>query len=373
MYEFLSREVDAIVHFAVRSDHVRSYKNLSMLQSINVTGTQRVIQFAAEHKVKWINNASSMVCFLQNMSKIKHLELESWPELRDFDLKISFGYGISKLIGDILIRQAVEIGIPCKSFRFPIVSGATVTGKQDLDGTSNHLMKRVIHLVSTGIVPDKTIPLVQIPVDVCAKICISIFFNEDAPLSMYNLLNPHLQREIALLELVPELGKQLVIIQLYGFALKEVALNETERFVAYWIQLCKNNGLDLQPFKEILLEFVTDPGKIFENEGILEYLKSQIFHGDIVHYGKFVEYLKTCEMSMLHPYAELYDSGGSYYHMTQRSDELIEEFVGKVVKRGYVTKYFPNWKEVTPTGLECVRNDLNYTVKNAKDLFQTGR
>lgn len=316
MYELLSREVDAIVHFAVRSDHIKPYENLSILQSVNVMGTQRIIEFAAEQKVKWINNASTMACFPQNLAKIKHVDLEGWPQQGDYDTSTNFGYGISKFIGDRLIGQAVEIGIPCKSFRFPAVSGASVTGKQDLGGASSHALKRIIHLVSTGIIPELSIPLTQLPADVCARICITIFFNEEAPLAMYNV-NPHLQLEIALLELVPEFGTQLIIIQLYGYALKKVGLSDTESFVAYWIKLCKNNGLDLESFKEILLKSVGDPGKIFEDEGILEYLKSQESEGEIGSYDDFWECLINCEMSVLRPYANFYKPGGTF--ITSRS------------------------------------------------------
>ena len=129
----------------------------------------------------------------------------------------------------------------------------------------------------------------------------------------------------------------------------------------------------MESFKEILLQFVADPGKIFEDEGILEYLKTQEFEGDIAPYDDFLESLNTCEMSVLRPYADFYKKGGTYYHLTQRNADVIEELGSKITKKGNVAKHFPNVKEVAPTAIECVRNDLNYAIKNAKCLFKAGR
>ncbi|XP_021965943.1 probable polyketide synthase 39 [Folsomia candida] len=101
-YVALAHEIDAVVHFAIYGDHLWSYESSSLIKSINVEGTQRIIEFAATYKIKWINAASSIAAYSPNFGVTDKLQgLEEWPAKGNYSCQ--FGYGISKFIGDRLL------------------------------------------------------------------------------------------------------------------------------------------------------------------------------------------------------------------------------------------------------------------------------
>lgn len=263
----------------------------------------------------------------------------------------------------------MERGIPCKAFRFPTVSGASETGKQDLNGGTTHALKWVIHLLSTGLIPETDALLIQLPPDVCAEICISIFFNTEAPTGIYNVINPHHTLEIGLSELVPEFRAKLVIIQLYGVALKQAKRNGKDTIVSCWINVCKQHGINLENFEEIMHEFVSDPSKIFDNERIADYLLELECEGKIGSLHDIIELLKTSEMSVLRPFADFYAEGGTYEQLAQNYKNVTEKFGIGALQEGKIVKYIPHLKERLSNPLKYIRNDLNYVLKNARELF----
>jgi thioester reductase-like protein len=187
-YLKICQEVDAVFHFGVKVDHVELYKPGSHLRNVNVLGTARILKMAATGKTKWIFHASSLLALTRGGNNPTCLE-EDWPAMDEFDNILYEGYATSKFICDLLMKQALERGIPVKVFRFPLITGHSKTGEFS-SITGNHTMCRLLHFLKHGITISDSYPLQLIPVDICAKLAVRLFFHPKSPVGVYNVTNP---------------------------------------------------------------------------------------------------------------------------------------------------------------------------------------
>jgi thioester reductase-like protein len=151
---------------------------------VNVKGTIRLLEFAVHAKLKQLYHGSTLLT-VTSTDDGGHLS-ENWQDVGALD-KINFnmGYVISKHISEQLTKQAVERGIPCKTFRFPYIAGDSETGRCDY--LTNHVVLRWLAYMKLRCMPDLPTPVVAIPVDHCAKMSLDIFLNPQAPPDVYNV------------------------------------------------------------------------------------------------------------------------------------------------------------------------------------------
>jgi acyl transferase domain-containing protein/thioester reductase-like protein/NADPH:quinone reductase-like Zn-dependent oxidoreductase/NAD(P)-dependent dehydrogenase (short-subunit alcohol dehydrogenase family)/SAM-dependent methyltransferase len=187
-YLKICQEVDAIFHCGVTVDHVELYKPGSHIRNVNVLGTARILKMAATGKTKWVFHASSLLALTRGGNNPTSLE-EDWPAIDEFDNILYEGYATSKFICDLLMKQALERGIPVKVFRFPLITGHSKTGEFS-SITGNHTMCRLLHFLKHGITISDSYPLQLIPVDMCAKLAVRLFFHSMSPVGVYNVTNP---------------------------------------------------------------------------------------------------------------------------------------------------------------------------------------
>jgi acyl transferase domain-containing protein/NADPH:quinone reductase-like Zn-dependent oxidoreductase/thioester reductase-like protein/SAM-dependent methyltransferase/NADP-dependent 3-hydroxy acid dehydrogenase YdfG len=188
VYLKLCDEVDAIFHCAVTVDHVELYKSDSHIRNVNVLGTTRILKMAAKGKTKWVFHASSLLAQTRGGNNPISFE-EDWPSIDEFDNILYEGYATSKFISDLHMKQGLERGIPVKVFRFPLITGHSKTGEFS-SITGNHTICRILHFLKHGITISDALPLQVIPVDVCAKLAVELFFHPKSPLGVYNITNP---------------------------------------------------------------------------------------------------------------------------------------------------------------------------------------
>ncbi|CAL8143538.1 unnamed protein product [Orchesella dallaii] len=197
IYAELSEKVDAIFHCGASVSHTQHYKKVKSqtdMRAVNIGGTKNILQFACKNKLKHVFQASSLLSVTtvdENNGKLS----ERWPEVGDYDNVTTFGYPVSKFVGDVLVKQAAERGIPVKAFRLPLLVGESSTGRCSIE--NNHAMLRYLFIMKTGIMPSNPLPLPLFPVDKCAESSIRLFFNEKAPPGMYNIchVNPDNDQE----------------------------------------------------------------------------------------------------------------------------------------------------------------------------------
>lgn len=121
LYNSLAQEVDGVVHLAVKSNLVDSYKKIEKensqdIRTVNVKGTLNVLAFVTAVKNKVLLHASTIVA---NAKLAEDFSLaECWPKEEDFDQMPDTAYPISKFVCDRLMGQGVEErGLPIKVFR----------------------------------------------------------------------------------------------------------------------------------------------------------------------------------------------------------------------------------------------------------------
>lgn len=300
-YLKLASEVDAIFHCAARVNHVSKYwkaprKNKSSVRTVNVFGTLETLQFATEQKLKHVFYCSTLL-MVASVDENKRL-LDTWEDIAAFDQFniANLGYVISKHISEQLVHQAVERGLPCKSFRFPLIAGDSRNGR--IDVKSSHVGLRLMTYLQLGCMPDTPHPLLILPVDTCADLSLSLFFNEAAPFDVYNILNPNPSLEQEFVQIASELGFQVDIVTFSEF-----------------IGLLREQGENtpLGPFKKLYDE---DGAKMAE------------------HYSSsFLPSIKC------------------WFNRESGDDFFVSE---------KVLKFLPGWEKMMESGTDIIRRDLLY-------------
>ncbi|XP_035710254.1 phenolphthiocerol synthesis polyketide synthase type I Pks15/1 isoform X2 [Folsomia candida] len=212
MYAKLCEEVDAVINLAVKVSYQEKYnasKNIGSCRIINVQGFKNVLEFAVSKKLKHVFYSSTTGA--QTDLGEDGLYSETWSTLDEIQYIPNSAYLISKRICEVLASQAIERGIPCKVFRITNIGGdSEVGGNIQLD---NFLMIRFLAYMYLGFMPAHNVPLCMLPVDLCAEFSMKLFFNEEAPSGLYNILNPDLDDEREFDEVALELGVTVDVLE----------------------------------------------------------------------------------------------------------------------------------------------------------------
>lgn len=131
---------------------------------------------------------------------------EDWYSAEDvFSLK-NLGYPVSKFICEVLLQQLGALGVPVGVYRFPALFGDSVTGRFSL--VNNHAASRLLGFCKLGAIPAIPVPIQVVPSDVAADLSVAAFWNDAAPLGVYNITNPHL----SYFHDLPKVAEQLVFV-----------------------------------------------------------------------------------------------------------------------------------------------------------------
>ncbi|CAL8140616.1 unnamed protein product [Orchesella dallaii] len=217
VWEELSGSVDAVFNCSARvqhNEHYRKTKSETDVRAVNIEGTKNLLDFACQTKLKHFYHASSLLAVMKYDEENNHIS-ENWPKAGDYDGVTTFAYPISKFVGDYLVKEAVERGIPCKAFRFPLITGEMETGRCEVQ--SNHVLLRFLFIMKNKIMPNIPLPISMLPVDVCADVSIRIFFDERALPDIYNLGNPRVDMDQEFVRVAKEFGYNVDIVELSEF------------------------------------------------------------------------------------------------------------------------------------------------------------
>ncbi|CAL8093609.1 unnamed protein product [Orchesella dallaii] len=235
LYEELSESVDAIIHCAAKVDHLQLYrrtetKERSHLRNVNVFGTRNILEFAVSKTTKLIYHASAFTVAYSTDTNGRLSE--AWESSAVLgNIPYNSGYILSKFVSEQLFKHAAERGIPCKSFRFPFIAGDSKSGRNDVQ--ANHAILRFITYMKVGMMPSTPTPIVQLPVDTCADISVSLFFNNQTPWDVYNILPPNPGLEQEFLSVAKEFGHNISIVEYSEFLAKLDEQGESSPLYAF--------------------------------------------------------------------------------------------------------------------------------------------
>ncbi|CAL8146754.1 unnamed protein product [Orchesella dallaii] len=241
VWEELSGSMDAIFNCAASVQHVGYYRkregNQNHMRAVNIGGVGNVLEFACENKLKHVYHASTIFAVASLDDETGHVS-ENWPNVGDFDDNTTLGYPNTKFVGDVLMKQAVERGIPCKVFRFPLMSGESKTGRCVVD--YNHALLRHLFIMKSGAISSEPFVLPMLPVDLCADVGVQLFFDEKAQSDIYNVIHTK-----------PDLDQEFVnVAKEFGYAVNFVEFSEFSKLI---LESCggEKGRSPLELFKEL--------------------------------------------------------------------------------------------------------------------------
>ncbi|AKN68684.1 hypothetical protein QR97_01645 [Streptomyces sp. PBH53] len=197
-YLRLARDVEMIVHNGAWSSYALPYRRL---KPVNVLGTQEVLRLAARHRIKPVHYISSLAVYPGRPGEHR------WAEDAATDPEgVVGGYRQTKWVGDRMMAQAHERGLPTCVYRPGQITGAQTTGACAEDTFLNATLKGCVQL---GAALEFDVFLEMTPVDFCAAAVAHIALGGQWHGTAFNLPGGHPLAWNRLVELLAECGYPL--------------------------------------------------------------------------------------------------------------------------------------------------------------------
>ncbi|ODM98514.1 Lovastatin diketide synthase LovF [Orchesella cincta] len=295
-YSKLCEEVDAVIHNAIKADHQARYWKSpetfkTTVRTVNVKGAIRILEFAVDKTLKHVLYSSSLLTVVG--VTIDGSISEDWQDIGTYDdFTFNAGYPLSKFIAEQLFEKAIERGIPCKVFRFPIITGESNTGRCDFE--SNHYLLRWLAMMKLRAMPEEVAPLPVLPVDRCSKVALDVFLNQNASYDVYNLGQYKCEVEQVLISVAKDFGIDVEPVPTRDFISKlkaEDANSPLAPLVKEYIEFESTNFLQVDsPLMETLRNYLNNTESFFRNYKISKHVpnfnaetesSSEVMHRDL--------------------------------------------------------------------------------------------
>lgn len=145
-YTYLAGLVDVVIHCGANVNLVKSFDELN---DTNVFGTEQIISFAKEGKVKTLHYISTLAVSGYTTSASQDFSEHHF----DINQKFLSGYEHSKYQAEKMVRKAFDQGLKGKIYRVGHIGAHSITGKFQKNAKDN----RVIQILN-GIIALKLIP-----------------------------------------------------------------------------------------------------------------------------------------------------------------------------------------------------------------------
>jgi thioester reductase-like protein len=173
-HELIARHC-AIYHNAAQVDYVRTY---DALRSVNVLGTQALLQLAMVGAPKSLHHVSSTFIFGWTRKGVLY-ENDDNGEMVGLD----FGYSQSKWVAEQLVRRAGQAGLAVTIYRPSLISVA-----RSLYGDTHDVAARLLaFMIRYGVAVDTPNQLSLLPVDTLAQNLVAISLRPEAVGETYHL------------------------------------------------------------------------------------------------------------------------------------------------------------------------------------------
>ena len=184
-YETLVHEVDAVLHCACKINHLENYSDGTAhdMRTHNVVGLLNILKLASTYKTKAILFPSTLPT-ATSLNEAGQLS-EEFPREDDIGEGITWGYVLSKFVGEKLLGQARERGIPVMVVRYPLIFGSTTTGY--MPPGYNHAWSSMVASVRIRMIPKGVFSGIPITaVDSAAVVTAKLLFTDGLEDGVYN-------------------------------------------------------------------------------------------------------------------------------------------------------------------------------------------
>ncbi len=197
VYEHLARQVDAIFHGAAHVNFIYPYE---ALRATNVLGVHEIIKFAFHARIKPVHHLSTAAIWPMGA---QYTFYERDPI--DHNGLLNLGYDEAKWVGEKVLLNAMERGLPAARYRPGEVGGDSVTGHCVTD---HFLLASFKGFLQFGAFPELDIEVDVAPVDYVAKAMVFLAFNRKPIGRAFHLTNPTRRRMSEALGFLRSLGYQ---------------------------------------------------------------------------------------------------------------------------------------------------------------------
>ncbi|QEP42208.1 amino acid adenylation domain-containing protein [Ectothiorhodospiraceae bacterium BW-2] len=181
-WEELTELIDCVYHAAANINMLYPY---SVLHPINVKGTQEIIHFAVQSRVKPIHYISSTAIF-ESQGFFK----PSSAIAEDIDLQhcesVYGGYAQSKWVAEKMLQQAQAQGLPVTIYRLGMLTGDSRTGVANTDDMMCKLLKLFVLQQS---IPALSTPLDMTPVDYASQAIVYLSQSQRVGSQCFHIIN----------------------------------------------------------------------------------------------------------------------------------------------------------------------------------------
>ncbi|MBA4536565.1 amino acid adenylation domain-containing protein [Bacillus aquiflavi] len=210
-YETLSHEIDCIINSAA---YVKHYGDFQKFYRINVQGTNHLINFAKNHKVKDFNHISTTTVSKGNIKgkdKVYFSEFEM-----DIGQKSNSFYAQTKLESEKLVMAASESGIEFKIFRLGNVSFHYENGTFQENIEDNAMSKTLQSFIKLNTFPELNIKDLNFSyVDQLAKSFVLLFNKKELKNEVFHLYNPY---KVSIVDIANLIKKKYNTVNMISFA-----------------------------------------------------------------------------------------------------------------------------------------------------------
>ncbi|MEK7434812.1 MAG: thioester reductase domain-containing protein [Cyanobacteriota bacterium] len=181
-YEILVEKIDTIYHNGACVNFIFPY---NMLKPANVTGTEHIIKFAVDKKVKVLHFISTLGVLMSG--KKRDATVFEDDELKDSE-DLPNGYEQTKWVADKMVWRAMKKGLPVNIYRLGMLSGLGESGIYHK--LSEFLPCFLKGSIQIGIFPDIATKIEMVPIDFVVKALVNISKNNEIFGKTYQMNHP---------------------------------------------------------------------------------------------------------------------------------------------------------------------------------------
>ena len=179
LYEQMTHKIDAILHSAAHVNFIYPYE---ALRATNVLGLHEIVRFAFQSRIKPVHHLSTAAIWPMGA----HLTFYEKDSI-EHNQRLNLGYDEAKWVGEQVLLNAAERGLPVARYRPGEVGGDSVTGRCVTD---HFVFASIKGFLQFGAFPTLDIEVDIAPVDYVAKALVFLMFKRNALGRAYHLTNP---------------------------------------------------------------------------------------------------------------------------------------------------------------------------------------
>lgn len=209
-YNELGKVIDVVVHCAAVVSH---YGNKELFNTINVVGTNHIIDFCMNFDIKLNHISTTSVCAY-------HIDsIDSCVPFDEHCLYIGQSYEDNiyiktKFEAECNIYEAINSGLNATVYRLGNITARFIDGKFQENENENAFLNRIISFVKLEKIADSfaNISIDLSPVDICSNLIINMLGYESSYGKVFHICNNNVITVKNLIEFLNKLGKHIDIV-----------------------------------------------------------------------------------------------------------------------------------------------------------------